>query len=328
MLADGRLERCCMTSIPCFEPGEDCPHTPNDDPTFQESSLFVWHDLKAGVGGFWRLGQEPVVSALNSCFGMFTADGLRFRDNVTGVPMVAGDRGERHMGYGSALRVDLDTLSMTADFPDCEAALRFEDFNPRYDYMALIGMPMPEGQTGHHFEVAGRMTGRVRIGEREIEIDALGYRDRSWGGRHWDTMRGTRWWPMVFGPDLCVHVMASVMKTGDHAIWAHVIRNGEVSVTGDASVLATLESDAISPRSAQARIVFPDETIELTHAPGDGIVLHVRGYTAIESVGTVRWGDRTGLSHFEISTNPTGGSLPPVLTLGANNGQGLSRRDA
>jgi hypothetical protein len=317
-----------MTAIPVFDPSADLPHKPTEDPTFQESSLFVWHDLKAGIGGFWRLGQEPVVSALNSCFGVFTADGLRFRDNVTGVPMVAGDRGETHMGHGSQLRVDLDTLSIKADFPDCEAALQFEDFNPRYDYLALIGIEMPEGQTGHHLEVAGRMTGRVRIGDREVEVDALGYRDRSWGGRHWDTMRATRWWPMVFGPDLCVHVMASVLKTGGGSTWAHVIRDGQVSVTSDLSVLATLDYDAISPRSAQARIAFPGEDIiELTHTPSDGIALHVRGYTAIESIGTVRWGDRVGMSNFEISTNPAGGSLPPVLTLGANMGQGLSRRE-
>ncbi len=108
-----------MTSIPSFAPEEDHPHKPTEDPTFQESSLFVWHDLNAGVGGFWRLGQEPVVSALNSCFGIFTADGRRFRDNVTGVPMAAADRGEAHMGHGPQLRVDLDTLAIKADFPDC-----------------------------------------------------------------------------------------------------------------------------------------------------------------------------------------------------------------
>jgi hypothetical protein len=316
-----------VKTIPHFGGAHDCPHTPNEDPTFQESSLFVWHDLKAGVGGFWRLGQEPNVSALNSCFGIFADDGLRFRSNKTGAPMSPADRGETHMGVGRELRVELDTLSVKADFPDCEAALQFEDFNPRYDYMALIGVEMPEGHTGHHFEVSGRMTGRVRLGDREVEIDALGYRDRSWGGRHWDVMRGTRWWPIVFGPDLCVHTMVSVMKNGDLASWAHIIRNGEVSVTSDVSVLATIEGDAISPRSALARMTFPNgETIELVHEPSDGIVLHVRGYTAIESIGRVRWGDRVGMSNFEISTNPAGGSQPPVLTLGANNGDGLSRR--
>ena len=44
------------------------------------------------------------------------------------------------------------------------------------------------------------------------------------------------------------------------------------------------------------------------------------------SIVIARYGDRTGMSNFEVCTNPAGGTLPPVLTLGANNGEGLSRR--
>jgi hypothetical protein len=65
-----------------------------------------------------------------------------------------------------------------------DAIPHFHRFDPRYDYMALIGIAMLEGLSGHHLEVARLMTGRVRIGKREIAIDALGYRDRSKGGRY------------------------------------------------------------------------------------------------------------------------------------------------
>ena len=73
-----------MTDFAIHDASDDCPHSPGSDPSFQESSLFVWHDLAAGIGGFWRLGQEPVIGALNSCFGIFTSAGQRFRSNVTG----------------------------------------------------------------------------------------------------------------------------------------------------------------------------------------------------------------------------------------------------
>jgi hypothetical protein len=316
-----------MHNLPIFDAAHDCPHTPSEDPTFQESSLFVWHDLKAGVGGFWRLGQEPVVRALNSCFGMFTADGLRFRTNVTGIPMAPGDRGETHMGHGDALRVDLDRLAITASFPDCEAALRFEDFHPRYDYIALVnGPPMPDG-TSHHFECAGRMTGRVRIGDRQIEIDALGYRDRSWGPRAWGLLRSTRWWPCIFGPDLSAHVLAVVTEQGRYMTLGYVLRDGTPYAMTRSEIVATIDADALSPRSGHARFTLENgETHEMHHEPSDGIVLHVRGYTAVESIGTVRWGERIGMSNLEVCTNPTGGTKPPVFTLGANNGEGLSRR--
>ena len=306
---------------------DDCPHAPDDDASWQESSLFVWHDLDAGVGGFWRLGQEPVVQALNSCFGMFTTDGTRFRSNVTGVPMSPGDRGETHMGWGSQLRVDLDSLRIAADFPDCEASLTFTDFFPRYEYSGLVkGPPMPDG-TAHHFEVAGAVTGKVRLGEREIEVNALGYRDRSWGPRTWGTLRSTRWWPTVFGPDLSAHVLGVLTESGHYMKFGYVMRDGSPLAIVDSEILVTLESDALSPLTGTARLTLENgERLDLSCNRADGVVLHVRGYTAVECIGTARLGDRVGMSNLEVCTNPTGGSRSPVLAIGANCGEGLSRR--
>jgi len=313
-----------MTALATHDAADDCPHAPSDDPSFQESSLFVWHDLTAGIGGFWRLGQEPVIGKLNSCFGIFTAAGQRFRSNVTGVPMGPDDRGKTHMAWGPELRVDLDTLSVTADFPDLKASLQFEDFFPRYEWFALLKRPVAPS---HHFEVAGRMKGRIAIGGREIEVNALGYRDRSWGGRKWTGMRGTRWWPSVFGPDLCLFLTASVHEPNSYGSYGYMIKDGIPTTLTNVDIGATLDSDAISPRSGLGRFTMANgEVGTLLHERTDGILLHVRGYSAVESIGTVRWGDRVGMSNLEVSTNPAGGDRPPILTLGANNGEGLSHR--
>ena len=312
-----------MSAFPIIEAIHDYPHPPGDDPRFQESSLFVWHDLEAGVGGFWRLGQEAVKGELNSCFGMFTADGLRFRSNVTGAPMRPGDRGETYMGWGKELRVDLDTLRIRADFPDCKADITFSDFLPRYDWFKLLDRP---GHASHHFENAGTMKGQVRIGEREIELNALGYRDRSWGEREWTGLRGTRWWPCVFGPDLVMFLTASVHESG-HGSYGYIVRNGVPGTLREVDLVASIARDAITPLRGEGTFILPDGSRgEVFHELVDGIVLHVRGYTAIESIGSARYGDRIGMSNFEVCTNPAGGNLPPILTLGANNGDGLSHR--
>lgn len=313
-----------MPTIAIIDAAQDCTHESENDPNFQESALFVWHDLNAGVGGFWRLGQEPVRGELNSCFGIFTSGGTRFRSNVTGAPMTATDRGPTHMGWGPQLRVDLDTLTLNVDFPECQASLRFQDFFPRYDWFALLKRP---AAPSHHFEVAGQMTGRVQIGESRVNIDALGYRDRSWGPRRWDGMRGTRWWPSVFGSDLCVFLTASVHEPANHGSYGYMIRDGIPQTLTDVNIGVMLDSDAISPRSGLGRFTLPNgESCELQHQRTDGVMLHVRGYTAIESIGTVRWGERIGMSNLEVSTNPAGGSKPPVLVLGANSDEGLTRR--
>ena len=315
-----------MRSITIHEPADDCPHHGATESGFQESALFVWHDIEAGVGGFWRIGQEPVIRQLSSCFGVFMADGTRFRSNVTGVPMAAADRGDTHMGWGTVLRADLDALAITADFPDLQASLHFEDFFPRYAFSELVGSPARSEHHKAHFEVAGRMRGHITIAGREIAVNALGYRDRSWGQRTWGTLRATRWWPSVFGPDLTAHCVA-VVDESFHGAFGYVMRDGIPSPMHDIDVVSSLDYDALTPRSAIARFTFNDgERGELHHRPGDGVGMHVRGYTAVESIGTVTWGDRVGMSNFEISTNPTGGTRLPVVAFGANYTDGLTRR--
>jgi hypothetical protein len=315
-----------MRTISIYDAVEDCPHLAEEDQSFQESALFVWHDSVTGSGGFWRIGQEPVAGVLNSCFGAFTADGLRFRSNVTGVPMSAGDRSETHMGWGSALRADLDRLAITASFRDCEARLSFEDFFPRYEWHELVRSPSPSDHARAHFEVAGRMAGCIRIGDREMEVNALGYRDRSWGPRNWGTLRATRWWPAVFGPDCCAHVIA-VIDENFQGAYGYAIQDGIPFAMCNIEVLACLDYDALTPRRGYARFTLENgQTGELRHEPADGILMNVRGYTAVESVGVVRWGDLIGMSNLEVSTNPGGGSKPPVAAFGANNIDGLSQR--
>ena len=310
-----------------FSEADDRPHAPTDDPLWQESSLFVWHDRAAGIGGFWRLGQEPVVGAVNSCFGVFTDDGLRFRSNITGAPLGATDRGEAHMGWGPHLRVRFDgDARITADFPDCEAALRFADFHPRFDYHAIAMPGQRLAGAAHHFEVSGRMTGTIRIGDREVAIDALGYRDRSWARRDWSTSRGTRWWPCVFGPDLTTHIIhlvqdGRVLKVG------YVWRDGETIAIVDSDVVVELESDALTPRAGRGVLHLANgETLHIECDRSDAILMHVRGYSAVEAIGTARLGERVGLSNLEVSSNAGGGSALPLCTLGSNAVDGLSRR--
>ncbi|MCK9540843.1 MAG: hypothetical protein M0R03_02280 [Novosphingobium sp.] len=306
---------------------DDRPHEPDDDPLWQESSLFVWHDRASGLGGFWRLGQEPVVQAVNSCFGLFTHDGLRFRSNVTGVPMAPVDRGEAHMGWGPHLKVVFDgDARITADFPDCEASLRFTDFHPRFDYhtIAMPGQRL-EG-AAHHFEVSGRMTGRVRIGDRELEIDALGYRDRSWSRRDWSRIRGTRWWPCVFGPDLTTHIIHLVHE-GRLLKVGYVWRGGRTIAIIDSDVVVQLESDALTPRAGEAVLYLETgEELRVRCDRTDGIVMHVRGYTAVETIGTAYLDGMEGMSNLEVCTNAACGSQPPWFAMGSNITDGLSHR--
>lgn len=300
-------------------------HEPSRDPSWQESVVFAWGDADRGVHSFWRLGQEPVGGAASSSFGVATSDGLRFRHNVSGVPMTTDDRGPTHMAFEDKLRVDLDTLTITIAFPDCEGELQFSDYLPMFDYLKQVNESVRE--MGHHIEMPGRVTGRLRIGDRDFEIDGFGHRDRSWGERDWGRVRVTRWWPCVFGPDLSLHLLtvvdetATVMKTG------YVYRDGAMLRVRDVDCVVAIDTDGLSTRSASGRLVLEDgETLDLSFTPDDSFVMFVRGFSAAECMGTVTLDGRVGVSHLEVCNNPTGGDNPIVVSVDSNNANGISRR--
>lgn len=325
-MGNGMVEALARSEF-IFDSSADLTHEFEADPSWQESSVFAWNDLENGVSGFWRLGQEPVIGALNSSFGVSTLDGQRFRHNVTGVPMVVGDRGPTHMAHENKLRVDLDTLSITIDFPECEARLQFTDFLPLFDYLNQVKREGGRGEIGHHIEMPGRLRGTMRIGDRDIKLDALAHRDRSWGPRDWSRVRATRWWPCVFGEDLSLHMLTVVdtnpvvMKVG------YLYRDGVMKRIADLDCLVTIEADGVSARSASGHILLEDgEELDIAFTPHDSFMMFVRGYSANETMGTVRLGDRVGMSHLEICTNPSGGQNSVSVVVRANNVDGLTRR--
>jgi hypothetical protein len=316
-----------MTEIPFFTAEHDQPHQPGPDPLWQESALFTWYDMTSGVGGFVRLGHEPGPGTLNCCFGVFTADGLRFRANVTGAPLAPGDRGEAHLAWGPHVRIEFDGVTrIRADFEQCGAELHFKDFHPRINYAALAPERRLEG-AAHHFEVSGRILGHMRLGDYELAVDALGHRDRSWANRDWSPIRSTRWWPCIFGPDFCTHIIHAFRAPGQLVKLGYVWRDGRVIPVIDSDLLVHLESDALTPRRGEARLWLADgNELAIRCERRDGIVLHVRGYTAVETIGVAHCEGRVGMSNLEVCSNAAGGALPPAFTIGSNGVEGLSRR--
>jgi hypothetical protein len=139
-------------------------------------------------------------------------------------------------------------------------------------------------------------------------------------------MRSTRWWPTVFGKDLCVHMAAHVHGDGHHGLLGYVIRNGVPLLMSDPDMAVTVDYDGISVRAAQARFRLPDgEIVEINHRRSSGAILDVCGFVAVESIGTTRWGDRVGMSNIEVFSNPLGGTSAPAVVLEADFAQGLRR---
>lgn len=313
-------------TVAAYAPQDDLPHEPLADANWQESALFTWFDAAAGLGGFYRLGHEPHNGSANCCFGVFTTAGERFRWNVSGVPMSAHERSATAMSLQST-RAELgEQLRLTAEFSQCAVDLRFDDYHPRFDYLDLVGVAR-DSFVGHHFEVAGRMYGRVLLNGREYRIDAQAYRDRSWGLRWWNRYRSARWWPIVFGPDLSLQVVHFLSADGKFRRYGYLMRDGVPRRLKSSRIVLPVEDDAFTYRSAHLEVQSEDgERFVIDHRVVDGIVLQVRGFAAVEGIGVATLADgRSGFGNLEANSNPLGGDQPPALSLYANMQDGSSR---
>jgi hypothetical protein len=314
-----------MMDIKTYAASDDRPHAHGTGPDWQESVLFTWFDEKNGLGGFYRLGHEPQHGAGNCCFGVFTSDGGRYRWNVTGEALLAGDRTENHMGLGSTRAMLGDSLRLTAEFPECKVDLVFEDYHARFDYLDLVGVARDDF-VAHHYEVAGSMAGQVVLAGRRYDIRAQGYRDRSWGNRFWNQFRSARWWPIVFGPDLSMQVVHLLSADGKFRRYGYLMRQGVPEQLRSSRIVLPVEDDAFTYQRAQLELeTRSGERLFIEHEVRDGIVLQVRGFAAVEGIGVAKLNGRNGFGNLEANSNPLGGNQAPASVFFANMDNGLSQ---
>jgi hypothetical protein len=313
-----------VSNIKTYAAIDDRPHAHGGSADWQESVLFTWFDEKNGVGGFYRLGHEPQRRAGNCCFGIFTTGGQRYRWNVSGAALLAGDRTENDMGLGSTRAMLGDQLRLSAEFPECKLDLAFEDYHARFDYLDLVGVARDDF-VAHHYEVAGLMVGRVTLAGHRYDIHAQAYRDRSWGNRFWSQFRSARWWPIVFGADLSIQVVHLLSADGKFRRYGYVMRDGVPERLRSSRIVLPVEDDAFSYRRAQLEIETQlGDRMIIEHEVKDGILLQVRGFAALEGIGIARLNGRTGFGNLEANSNPLGGNQVPARVFFANMGSGLS----
>jgi hypothetical protein len=315
--------------IRVLDPDQDRTHDGRGDPAFQESSVIVWHDLASGVGGVWRISQEPQNKLARSCFAVFATDGARFRQNIEPAPMGPGDRGPSHMSLGEALWLDLAAMTVEARFPECQAKLAFKDFHPRYDYFDLMDLRPPHGGDDGHVEVSGSLTGTVTIGGRDYRVNALAHRARAWGPRRWGALLSTRWWPIVFGPDLSIGLQSAVTRNGGRDCRGYVMRDGVPTPLAAADIAMRLEHDTAGPKAGQARLALDGgQAFEARHQRTSEVFLDIEGVLAIQSIGVAEFAGRRGMSSVEVCAHPFGGEGIPGVVLEADGSQGFVRADA
>jgi phosphohistidine swiveling domain-containing protein len=168
----------------------------------------------------------------------------------------------------------------------------------------------------HHVEQSGRFVGRVKVLEREIQVDAEGSRDHSWGPRDWAALDYSRLFVARFGDDLALQALTLAVR-GEVVDGGFLWRGGRAERV--ARILYSVEREQGAPRSFE---------VEVRTAGGEGfwmrglvertLVVPVqlerrawrhlvgRPYSLLLQENFVRWeaGTRSGLGVAEFSVRP------------------------
>ncbi len=108
----------------------------------------------------------------------------------------------------------------------------------------------------NHYEQAGTYKGTFKIGDRTLEIDAIGHRDHSWGVRDWFAPEKWTWLSVEFGEDLGLNLCRVVIGKVDMFL-GYIIRDGKNYSLKDYKLETEFEADG----TTQRKVIFSIEDI-------------------------------------------------------------------
>ncbi|WP_420605504.1 DUF7064 domain-containing protein [Novosphingopyxis sp.] len=302
-----------------LDPQDEYTHEPEPVRNYNESMYFNAMDHKSGVGLWVRIGNRVNEGhAEMTCCVYLPGNRVGFlfrRVEIThNREMAAG-------GMRFEVVRPLETLTVTydgdvllmADATDmldpkrafgnnpkvaCRIALEFTGVSPVYggEIVNMDGSSWnldPEKETLRgHIEQHMTVTGTIRVGEEDYVIDGHGYRDKSWGPRHWDNFYWYKWQNVTFSPDFGMMMTIRGRADGDPVIYGHVLRDGKLEHLTDVFT-QTEYSDGYYPKRIVTRLVTEkrkyvlvgdmDTVIPLRHrrTKPDGTTSHARITEAI-----------------------------------------------
>lgn len=189
------------------DPVHDGRHTLRDVPIARESSPYLFNLPDLGIAGFtyfWVNGRSEAGAVL-ALFGPGVGD-QPITQKLADRPI------PREMNFtnweieGFTLRQDLAFRHAEVSWRSAEASLdlAFDGFHPPYAYGAHEA-GCPSFAASDRIEQSGHLKGRLTLGARTFEIDALGHRDHSWGTRDWGAFQHYHWFQGQTADGVSVH---------------------------------------------------------------------------------------------------------------------------
>jgi hypothetical protein len=309
-------------------------HTPTEDHDWNESFYFNFTDPKREMGGWTRIGILPnqdtdmgaimlyaggsrILAALQT--GRVACEGNELRFGELSYHRLEPLQKWRIVFQGEMMDIDnarklpelkpeaLTTQRVEVDLEveGMAPCFNFKDSDPR----ALAEMLVQAGTrlsdlrkvskvSSEHYEQAMRVSGTIRIGNREISFAGSGHRDHSWGVRDWAAPRLWTWLTCQFGEELAFNLSRVAIASVD-IYNGFVTREGANYPVRRVELATRFEEDGVTQSSLGFRLEDTGgKVIEVTGNALTVIPLHLesgdRRTLVNEALTEYRWGDRAG----------------------------------
>ncbi len=224
-----------------MDPRNDGLHAAGSDPWWREGWYFEFYDPAAELQFQAYQGVFPNAASGDLNAAVFhhgqRVHQLRKMDfNVPAEPQ------QEHLCFGPMKLEQIEALQQWRLRYDAEefcADLLFTAIHPPFSW-AAANLRMEAGtnpqRDSQHFDQLGRYTGNVWIDDRELAIDALGFRDRmwGWGGRkHWQSYL-IMW--AAFSEDCIANVAVQRFDDGRKSLAGYLHLDGSLSLLRKATV--------------------------------------------------------------------------------------------
>jgi hypothetical protein len=274
-----------------LDPRDEYMHTPEPVANYNESMYFNAFDTRQGVGLWMRIGNRPNEGYAEMTCCVYLSDGrvgfMFARPPITDNAQMAaaGMRFEvveafsRHrVTYeGDLLMMDdphamSDPSAAFKRYPKRPArmALDFTGVSPMHggEIVDALGQPIaldPEHAVYRgHTEQNMAVNGFIAVDGQRYEVTGgTGYRDKSWGPRHWHSFFWYKWLPVTFDQDF--GLLLSIKgrpEGGPNRISGNVLRDGAYEAVIDGRI-ETHYDQAWYPRELTAWITTKRNTYEL-----------------------------------------------------------------
>lgn len=305
-------------------------HTPTSDPHWQESVVLFYYDWNSGFGGFHRIGYEPGgvggMAKQVSWAGAADHDGTRMlrtlnhditSEKISKTRFQCTEKFVADFASGVRWRVNDG---------DYKLDLTATDFSPRVSPFPHAGETVSDEYAAHHWESASKVSGSVALNGKTYQIDALGYRDHSWGRRNWSSLASHRWVAGTVGPAFTFCAASWQATDGTLASFGYIARDGVAEHAARVDILAYMEVDATTNRGGSVRMVLDNgENIVIEAKPAiPGFLSENQGIYCVDQICTFDYGGAIGICDFETTTNPRCGMGPVVSVINGSNQQGLT----